>query len=140
MCIIATALHSSPQAQCFLLMITNFAHLVVILFSRISQTLYFKLGKVFELAFFAGLEILILVCQSQQETLTTRGINTLGSVGIALLFAIILLSFIRTIYTFMRIYKEYNPDPDHNKYASIKTRNEDYFTINGDHPPTSERD
>jgi hypothetical protein len=122
MCIIATGMHGSPQAQCFLLMITNFVHLVVVLFTTISQTFYFKLAKVFELAFFGGLEILILVCQVQQETLTTPGLNTLGSVGIALLFAIICLSFVRTVYTFYRIYREYNPDLD-NKYASIKARN-----------------
>lgn len=140
MCIIATGMHNSPQAQCFLLMITNFVHLVIILFSSISQTLYFKLGKVFELAFFAGLEILILVCQSQQETLTTRGLNTLGAVGVALLFAIIFLSALRTLYTFIKIYREYDPDLENNKRTSFKMRNEDYFSVKGDEPLPSERD
>jgi hypothetical protein len=124
--LIATGLHGSPQAQCFLLMITNFAHLVLELFTNLSGTFQFKLLKVFELAFFSGLEILILVCQTQQETLTTRGLNTLGSVGIALLFAILLLSFIRSIYTFYRIHQEYYPSyypSPANKYDSIKTRN-----------------
>jgi hypothetical protein len=58
-------------------------------------------------------------------------LNTLGSVGIALLFAIILLSFIRSIYTLYRIHKEYHPNPA-NKYASIKARNELFFDIKGD--------
>lgn len=88
-------------------MITNFLHLVVVLFSRISQTLYFKLCKVFELALFAGLEILILVCESQQATLTSRSLDTLGAVGIAIVFCIVTLSLIRSIYTFYRIYREY---------------------------------
>ncbi len=137
--LIATGMHGSPQAQCFLLMITNFAHLVLVLFTQFSRTFEFKLLKVFELAFFSGLEILILVCQSQQETLTTRGLNTLGSVGIALLFAILLLSFIRSLYTFSRIYREYHPSPA-KKYDSIKNRNELFFDMKGEEPLPSERD
>jgi hypothetical protein len=65
-CIVATVLYPNPQGQCFLLMITNLVHLVIVLFTSLSQSLYYKLGKVFELAFFAGLEIIMLVCQSQQ--------------------------------------------------------------------------
>jgi len=48
---------------------------------------------------------------------------TLGKVGIALIFAIILLSFMRTIYTFWKIYSEYNIGRAISKYANIKTRN-----------------
>jgi hypothetical protein len=66
-------------------------------------------------------------------------LNTLGAVGIALIFAIIFLSFVRTVYTFYRIYREYYPDFS-NKYASIKTRNEDYFSMKGDEPLPSERE
>ena len=73
-----------------------------------SYSIYFKIFKFLELAFFVGLEIIILVCYSQRETLTNKGYNTLGSVGIALIFAIILFSFMRFIYTFWKIYSEYN--------------------------------
>jgi hypothetical protein len=62
-------------------------------------------------------------------------LNTLGAVGIAFIFAIIFLSFVRTLY----IYKEYYPNFS-NKYASTKTRNEDYFSIKGDEPLPSERE
>ena len=92
-------------------MITNLIHLVLILFTSMSKTFAYKLFKVFELAFFVGLEIVILVCESSQDTLTSRSLNTLGSVAIALLFAIIFLSFIRSAYTFIKIYREYYPDP-----------------------------
>jgi hypothetical protein len=53
-CIVAVSMHGSPQAQCFLLMITNFAHLVIVLFSSLNYSIYFKFLKIFELAFFAG--------------------------------------------------------------------------------------
>jgi hypothetical protein len=61
-------------------------------------------------------------------------------VSIALLFAIIALSFLRSVYTFVKIYNEYKADPEHNKYANIKMRNEDYFSTKGEQPLPSERD
>jgi hypothetical protein len=65
---------------------------------------------------------LILVCQSQQETLTSKGFYSLGAVGVGFLFGIIGLSAIRTFYTLYRIRREYYPDPNE-KYMNIKMRN-----------------
>lgn len=63
--VVAVLMSASPQAQCFLLIISNLLHLVMVLFTGLSNSLPFKLAKVFELAFFIGIEIVLLVCQSQ---------------------------------------------------------------------------
>ena len=68
--IVVTALHSSPQAQGFLLLVMNVAHLLLVLFSSLNFGLCFKLMKVMELALFAGVEVILIVCDSQQDTLT----------------------------------------------------------------------
>ena len=82
--------------------------MVLVLFSSLSFGLGFKLMKVVELALFSGIEIIILVCDSQADTLTDSSIGTLGAVAIALMFVLIGVSVIRLGYTAYRIYNEYN--------------------------------
>jgi hypothetical protein len=99
---------ASPQAQIYLMLITHALHMLVILFTGLSRNLFFKISKSLELALFIGLEIVLLVCQTQNDTLTARSFNTLGSVAIALLFAIILLSLVRSVYTGWLLWREYS--------------------------------
>ena len=65
-----------------------------------------------------------MVCISSLETLTTDAYLTLGIVGVALVFAIIILSIIRTIYTFVNIFQEYNENDDD---MTGEVRKEDYY-------------
>ena len=102
---IVSLMHGSPFAQVFLLLITNFLHLVFIWFSSISNTGVFKLLKVLELLFFGGLEILLLVTLQQYNTLTKDAFNTLGIVGIVFICVILALSFIRFLYTAKKIFR-----------------------------------
>ena len=108
----ATALTYNPQAQLFLMIITFSLHMLLLLFTGISRNSFFKAVKSLELALFVGLEIIMLVCQTDNATLTTRSYNTLGNVAIALVFGIIFCSLIRSIYTAWLIYREYT-------YASL---------------------
>jgi len=48
-------MYNSPFTQAFLLMITNFLHLMVVWFSGISYTQTFKYLKMIELLFFIGI-------------------------------------------------------------------------------------
>lgn len=64
--------------------------------------------KSLELALFVGLEIIMLVCQTDNATLTTRSYNALGNVAIALVFFIISFSFVRSIYNAWLLYREYS--------------------------------
>lgn len=50
----------------------------------------------------------MLVCQTENSTLTTRSYNILGNVALALVFSIIFCSLIRSIYTAWLIYREYS--------------------------------
>ena len=126
--VVVTALHSSPQAQGFLLLVMNVAHLLLVLFSSLSFGLGFKLMKVVELALFAGVEVILIVCDSQQDTLTESSIGTLAGVAIALVFVLIVISLGRVAYTAIRIYQEYNNNElKPAKFLNLKTRHEDYF-------------
>jgi hypothetical protein len=53
--VVVTALAYSPQAQLYLLLITQGIHLFVVLYTPISRNSFFKFCKVIELAFFVGL-------------------------------------------------------------------------------------
>jgi hypothetical protein len=47
----------------------------------------------------------MLVCQTDNATLTARSYNTLGNVAIALVFFIIFISLIRSIYNAWLLYR-----------------------------------
>jgi hypothetical protein len=57
-----TALAYNPQAQLYLLLITQALHLFLVLYTKLSRNFFFRICKVLELAFFVGLEIIMLVC------------------------------------------------------------------------------
>ena len=48
-------MYARPFAQAFLLMATNFIHILLILFADLAYTSTFKYIKVLELAFFIGI-------------------------------------------------------------------------------------
>jgi hypothetical protein len=52
----------------------------------------------------------------------------LGSVGISLVFGIITLSLIRSVYTFFSIYSEYRQEDK--LIINNKLRNEEYYSSN----------
>ena len=58
-------LHYNPQGQLYLVLITQALHMLIILFTDLSRSLFFKITKALELALFVGLEIILLVCQTQ---------------------------------------------------------------------------
>lgn len=51
------------------------------------------------------MEIIILVCYTQLNTLTTDAFQVLGRIAIFFLFAISFISFIRFIYTLAKLYQ-----------------------------------
>lgn len=106
--LVATALYYNPQAQLYLMIITFALHMFVLLFTSLSRNNFFKVLKSLELALFVGLEIIMLVCQTDNATLTTRSYNTLGNVAIAIIFCIIFCSLIRSIYNGWLLYREYS--------------------------------
>jgi len=105
--VVVTALTYSPVAQLFLLLITQALHMFVVLYTGLSRNIFYRIVKVLELAVFVGLEIILLVCQTQKDTLTNQSYNTLGGVGIGLIFLLVLLSLIRAIYNLFMLYREY---------------------------------
>jgi hypothetical protein len=65
-----TVMAYSPTAQIFILMVMQILHGFVVLFTGLSRSAVLRVGKVMELAGFVGLEIILLVCYNQAETLT----------------------------------------------------------------------
>lgn len=102
---LAIGLSWNPFVQAFLLMLTTAFHLIIILFFRVNYTNTFRILKALELLFFLGIEIIIVVMERLVETLRVESYETLGIVGIIFIFLIILVSFLRMLYTFTKIYQ-----------------------------------
>lgn len=96
-------MYGSAFSQVFLLMIGNSLHLGILWIWDISCGWGFKILKVWELLLFLGLEIVILVAYQQNGTLTKDAYNALGMVGVAIILVIILISFVRFIYTLWKL-------------------------------------
>lgn len=56
---------------------------------------------------FMGIEVLILVMETLIESLQTESYETLGIVGIAFIFVIIVSSFARAAFTWHNLAQEY---------------------------------
>lgn len=67
-----------------------------------------------------------MVCHSQNDTLTESSYNALGAVGIAIIFLIVVLSIVRSVYTGVVIKKEYGykegADKRHGRQAEVLRR------------------
>ena len=67
------------------------------------------------MAIFVGQEIILLVCQTQKDTLTNQSYNTLGGVSIGLIFLLVTFSLIRAGYNGFMLYKEYQYKDKHDR-------------------------
>ena len=111
-------------------MVTQILHAFVVLFTGLSRSGALRVMKVMELAGFIGIEIILFVCSNQSDTLTSQSYNTLGAVAVAILFLIIIVSGIRSIYTGLLLKKEYSykekADKRHTRQAEVIRRDEWY--------------
>ena len=70
--IIVCLIYNSPFTQAFILMLLNGFHFFYVLFSSKNRGKGFRFLKAFELLFFTGIDILILVMVTLVDSLTTE--------------------------------------------------------------------